>query len=122
MAAHGLNREEKKAIHAEFSHLVNIPAARLRNWRDSEDSRSVGMTQDGEKVTDSSQAESVGHHMGGRILQLRGSKQSELSDQDFADMRKVVGYIHRQSAQRPKGDITDSRWRKSLMNWDHDPK
>jgi len=36
-------------------------------------------------------------------------------------MRKVVGYVHRHMAQRPAGDIEHTRWRKSLMNWGHDP-
>jgi hypothetical protein len=36
-------------------------------------------------------------------------------------MRKVVGYINRHLAQRPSGDVTDTRWRHSLMNWGHDP-
>jgi hypothetical protein len=34
-------------------------------------------------------------------------------------MRKVVGYLHR--AQRPSGDVRETRWRYSLMNWGHDP-
>jgi hypothetical protein len=37
-------------------------------------------------------------------------------------MAKVVGYVHRHLAQRPDGDITDTHWRYSLMNWGHDPK
>ena len=41
---------------------------------------------------------------------------------DAAHMRTVVGYIHRHLAQRPSGDVTDSRWRYSLMNWGHDPE
>ncbi|MER5294490.1 DNA-binding protein, partial [Streptomyces pharetrae] len=24
-------------------------------------------------------------------------------------------------AQRPSGDVRDTRWRHSLMNWGHDP-
>jgi hypothetical protein len=33
----------------------------------------------------------------------------------------VVGYVKRHLAQRPSGDISDSAWRYSLMNWGHDP-
>jgi hypothetical protein len=33
----------------------------------------------------------------------------------------VVGYIHRHLAQRPAGDISQTHWRYSLMNWGHDP-
>ena len=37
-------------------------------------------------------------------------------------MRKVIGYVHRHTAQKPSHDaIEDSRWRHSLMNWGHDP-
>ena len=122
MTAHGTTEDEKHSIHRNFSQLVNMSPAQLRKWLQSEESRSVGMTPSGEKVTDEGQAESVGHHMGERILQIRGKQERELSDQDFADMRKVVGYIHRHAAQRPKGDISGTRWRKSLMNWGHDPQ
>jgi hypothetical protein len=31
-------------------------------------------------------------------------------------MRKVVGYVRRHLAQG-KGDVTNTRWRWSLMNW-----
>ncbi len=122
MTTKGMNDDDRTAIHAEFSRLVNMPPSRLRAWLGSEESRGVGMTAGGEKVTDGDQGESVGHHMGERILAIRGKKQTELSERDFADMRKVVGYIHRHTAQRPSGDITDTRWRRSLMNWGHDPK
>ena len=36
-------------------------------------------------------------------------------------MRKVVGYVHRHMAQRPGGDVAETDWRYSLMNWGHDP-
>ena len=100
---------------------MNITPAKLRTWLASEDSRSVGMTPDGERVTAAGQGDSVGHHMGERILEIRATKAAALTDADFADMRKVVGYIHRHGKQRPQGDVTDTRWRHSLMNWGHDP-
>ena len=119
--AHSPDADDRREIAAEFTRLVNMPPAKLKKWLASEDSRSVGMTHEGEKVTGPSQPEAVGHHMGERILEIRAAKHADLSDEDYADMRKVVGYIHRHSAQRPKGDITGTRWRKSLMNWGHDP-
>ena len=36
-------------------------------------------------------------------------------------MRKVVGYVHRHLAQRPRGDVTGTRWRYSLLNWGNEP-
>ena len=120
MTAHGMTADQK-ATHTEFLHLVNMSPARLRTWLSSDDSRSVGMTADGARVTNSQGPESVGHHMGERILAIRGKKHDDLNEEDFADMRKVIGYIHRHTAQRPSGDVTETRWRKSLMNWGHDP-
>ncbi|NEQ23777.1 MAG: DUF3140 domain-containing protein, partial [Microcoleus sp. SIO2G3] len=37
------------------------------------------------------------------------------------EMKRVISYIHRHSAQRPDGDIEHTRWRYSLKNWGHDP-
>ncbi|HEU4997663.1 MAG TPA: DUF3140 domain-containing protein [Lapillicoccus sp.] len=31
------------------------------------------------------------------------------------------GYVKRHLAQRPPGDVHDTPWRYSLMNWGHDP-
>ncbi len=36
-------------------------------------------------------------------------------------MKKVSGYVHRHQAQKPSGDVENSNWRYSLMNWGHDP-
>jgi hypothetical protein len=29
--------------------------------------------------------------------------------------------VHRHLAQRPEGDVRETNWRYSLMNWGHDP-
>ena len=64
----------------------------------------------------------MGHDSGRRIVAILGKRKAELDDGDYAHMSKVVGYVHRHLAQRPtKERIEDSRWRYSLMNWDHDP-
>jgi hypothetical protein len=52
---------------------------------------------------------------------LLRSDDGDLTDDDLSHMRKVVGYVHRHRAQRPSGDVTDTAWRYSLMNWGHDP-
>ena len=116
-----LTDDERQQITREFHHVVNMPPAALRKWLDSEESRAVGMTPDGERVTHEGGGESVGHDMGQRILAIRAKKASELDDADYAAMRKVVGYVHRHGKQRPEGDVSGTRWRKSLMNWGHDP-
>lgn len=119
MSAHPT--EQQGETLAEFRRVVNMAPATLRAWLASAESRSVGMTPEGEKVTGAGQGESVGHSMGERILEIRGKKQADLTEDDWAAMRKVIGYVHRHAAQRPGGDVTDTRWRRSLMNWGHDP-
>ena len=119
--AHPAPKHDRAETLAEFKRVVNMTPAALHKWLDSADSHAVGMTPEGERVTHDGGEESVGHGMGRRILELKAKKPADLSDDDLAAMRKVVGYVHRHSAQRPHGDITDTRWRKSLMNWGHDP-
>ena len=98
---------------AEFRRLVNIPAAELRPWLDTWESQAVGFTRAGEE-------EAVGHRSGRRILELLEGDGDD-AEADMTFRRQVVGYIHRHLAQRPDGDVTDTRWRHSLMNWGHDP-
>jgi hypothetical protein len=58
---------------------------------------------------------------GRKIVRILGKNKADLTEADERHMRKVVGYVHRHSAQRPDGDVSDARWRRSLMNWGHDP-
>lgn len=106
---------DKNKVHKEFAKAVNMTAAELRDWLKTEESRRVGW-----KGKDGQAKESVGHASGRRIVELLGKKAEDLSDDDFAHMRKVVGYVHRHCAQRPE-NIYTSKWRYSLMNWGHDP-
>jgi hypothetical protein len=105
---------DKDVTEREFKEAVNMQPAELERWLETEESRSVGWTQDGT-------SESVGHHSGRRIVEIKRKRKVELTESDYAHMRKVVGYVHRHLAQKPSGDITASRWRYSLMNWGHDP-
>ncbi len=101
----------------EFHEAVNMTAGELTRWLATPESQEVGWKgEDGH-----GSGESVGHQSGRRIVELLGTKRSELSDHDLAHMRKVVGYVHRHLAQGPASDVEHSRWRYSLMNWGHDP-
>ena len=101
--------------YAEFSDAVYMTAKQLEGWLQTEESKEVGQKN-------GSGGESTGHEMGRRIVTLLGTKKADLTEDDYAAMRKVVGYAKRHSAQRPDGDVTDTPWRYSLMNWGHDPK
>jgi hypothetical protein len=106
---------DKAKVQREFDAAVNMSAAELRDWLKTDDSRKVGW-----KGRNGDARESVGHASGRLIVELLGKRKAELTDDDFAHMRKVVGYVHRHRAQRPE-NIYTSRWRYSLMNWGHDP-
>ena len=105
--------DEKQQTLEDFRGVVNMTPKELEGWLDTEESKSAGRSRDG--------GESVGHESGRRIVAIKNKKKVEYTDDDYAHMRKVVGYCRRHLAQRPSGDVADTRWRHSLMNWGHDP-
>ncbi len=105
--------EKQRETLDQFRSEVNLAPAELERWLETDESKSVGQKDGG--------GESVGHASGRRIVKLLRRRQDDLTDDDFDHMRKVVGYIHRHIAQRPGGDVEDTAWRHSLMNWGHDP-
>ncbi|OBG56266.1 MULTISPECIES: DUF3140 domain-containing protein [unclassified Mycobacterium] len=105
--------EDEKATWDRFEKTVNMTARELEKWLATEESQRVGQRQGGD--------ESTGHASGRRIVAILKTKRSDLGPDEYAHMRKVVGYANRHLAQRPQGDIRESAWRYSLMNWGHDP-
>jgi hypothetical protein len=103
-----------KATHDEFSELVNMTAGELEKWLQTDESKDVGQKSSGS-------SESTGHESGRHIVEILNTKKADLTDDDYAHMRKVVGYCKRHLAQRPSGDVGETDWRYSLMNWGHDP-
>jgi hypothetical protein len=97
----------------EFDEAVNMSRKELEEWLETEESKEVGQKDGG--------GESKGHESGRKIVEILGKNESDYTDEDIDHMRRVVGYIHRHHAQTPKGDVEDSNWRYSLMNWGHDP-
>lgn len=100
-------------VHADFAEAVNMTPKELEDWLDTDESKAAGQHDGG--------GESTGHASGRRIVGLLRKSTSSLTASDEEHMQKVVGYVHRHLAQRPDGDVTDTRWRHSLMNWGHDP-
>ena len=110
-----MTTESPQAALDEFKKAVNMSAKTLTAWLKTEASKEVGFKTTG-------RSESVGHRSGKKIVALLGKAQAEFTSDDIAHAREVVGYIHRHLAQRPAGDIGDTHWRYSLMNWGHDPQ
>jgi hypothetical protein len=114
-----MSPDEERAIREAFDALVNLEPAELRAWLRRPESRQVGMVRRGE-------TESVGRQSARRILAIKAKAVADLTEADYAHMKKVIGFCRRHLAQRPQalakgGDLCRTRWRWSLMNWGHDP-
>ena len=107
---------DRDKVRKDFAEAVNMTASELKKWLATKESRAVG----GKGPDGKGSGESVGHQSGRRIIAILGKGKADLTDDDFAHMRKVVGYVRRHLAQEP-ANVATSRWRYSLMNWGHDP-
>ncbi|HYN46507.1 MAG TPA: DUF3140 domain-containing protein [Allosphingosinicella sp.] len=103
---------DRRAIRERFRAAVNMDPGVLAAWLETDESRSVGWKK--------GSGESIGHASGRRIVQILGTPEPELDEEDYRHMRKVAGFVARHRAQQPANIVT-SRWRYSLMNWGHDP-
>ena len=105
-------KPDRDVIFTDFGEAVNMTAGQIRKHLRTAESKAVGFIRPGQK-------ESVGRQSARYILRIleRGPQ----NDDDFRHMRKVIGYVRRHLAQRPRGDVRHTRWRWSLMNWGHDP-
>lgn len=104
-----MDDDKRQETYSGFMHCVNMAPAELEEWLRTDESGSVGDSDDGENT---------GHASGLRTVEIRRTKKADLTDDQYAHIHKVVGYA---LAQRPSGDIKDARWRYLLMNWGHDP-
>ena len=112
MAEH--DDDDHDRTYRDFAEAVNMAPKAIEEWLATDESKSVGQKDGG--------SESVGHKSGKRIVAIKRKSKADLTDDDYAHMTKVVGYVHRHLAQGgPEQDVEQSNWRYSLMNWGHDP-
>ena len=98
----------------EWQSLVNMSPKEIEDFLETDESESVG--------ADSGDGESKGRKSAKRIIEIKRTNKSDMSEDDWDHVRKVVGYIKRHKAQGgPDEDTEHSDWRYSLMNWGHDP-
>jgi uncharacterized protein DUF3140 len=95
----------------DFKESVNMTRKELEDWLQTEESKSVGQGE----------GESKGHESGRKIVELLEKNKSDYTDDDVEHMKKVNAYVKRHLGQEPSGEVEDSNWRYSLMNWGHDP-
>ena len=106
-----MSDKSREEIWDEWREKVNMAPKELEEWLETEESKSVGDSDDGE---------STGHKSGRRIVEIQRTNKDELSDDQWDHMGKVVGYINRHCAQVPD-EPEGSDWAYSLKNWGHDP-
>jgi len=105
--------KDRDQVVKEFDEAVNMTPKQLEEWLQTDESQGVGQKDGG--------GESKGHESGRRIVEILRKNKADYTDNDIDHMRRVVSYVHRHQAQRPKGGAEDSNWRRSLMNWGNDP-
>jgi hypothetical protein len=108
----GLKPEQQEVL-KNFQAAINMKASEIKQWLKTEESNSVGEKD--------KQGNLKGHKSGKKIVKILNKAQSEYQKKDFKHMKKVVGYVQRHLAQKPSGDLTETPWRYSLMNWGCDP-
>tara|TARA_R110002072_G_scaffold14013_1_gene58400 strand:- start:39578 stop:39937 length:360 start_codon:yes stop_codon:yes gene_type:complete len=106
--------EKQEEIYEEFYDLVNMQPKEIEDWLETDESKSVGQTKEGDD-------ESVGRQSARKIIEIKRTNKSDLSDEQVDHMQKVCGYIKRHVAQEPDGDVSGTDWCYSLKNWGHDP-
>ena len=83
----------------------------LEKYLETGDSKKVGWKG---KEGDDQSKESVGHQSGERIVEILGKHKADYTDDDYAHMKKVVGYVHEPSKGRrlrspPQGTKAEQR-------------
>lgn len=107
-----MSDKSRDEIWDEWREKVNMAPSEIEDWLETDASKSVG--------ADSGDGESKGRKSAKKIIDIKRTNKDDLSDEDWDHMAKVVGYINRHCAQKPK-DPEGSDWAYSLKNWGHDP-
>ena len=106
-------KPEQQETLQDFQDAVNMSASEIKQWLKTDESSSVGQKDKKGKIK--------GRKSGKKIVKILNKDSSDYKKKDFKHMKKVVGYVHRHLAQKPSGDIKETPWRYSLMNWGCDP-
>ncbi len=109
---HNLKPKQQKILE-NFQETVNMNASEIKKWLKTQESNSVGQKDQKDKIK--------GRKSGKKIVKILNKDTSSYDQKDFQHMKKVVGYVHRHLAQKPSGNIQETAWRYSLMNWGCDP-
>ena len=85
-----MTEDDPDTVRREFGEAVNMTAKQLETWLDTDESKNAGQHKGG--------GEATGHKSGRRIVTILRTKKEDLTADDEAHMRKVVGYVKRHLA------------------------
>ncbi len=106
------DKNENGQTYKNFKELINMTASELEKWLGTKESKNTGL--------DSGDGEAIGHKSGKMIIKILNKKKSELTEKDYHQMHRVISYISRHKAQKPQGDVEDTKWNYSIKNWGYD--
>jgi hypothetical protein len=102
-------REEE--LWEEFHRVVNMTSRELSDWL-----RTQSATSEDEEYPDQ-----AGPHLGQRVLEILGKRKTDLGDDDFNVMRRVIDRVYGQRREDLEPTAGDTHWRHRLMSIGHDP-
>lgn len=104
-------KEEKDPVetYKKFKKMINMSASELEKWLATKEAKNTGL--------DSGDGEAIGHKSGKMIVKILRKKKADLTEKDYHEMHRVISYISRHTAQRPEGNVEETKWNYSLKNW-----
>jgi hypothetical protein len=97
----------------DWKRLINMTAREIENWLETPASQAAAYAATRDQV--------AGRHPGHRVAEILRTRKVDLTDAEVTHMREVVSHVRGRLPLRPPGNVKDTRWRYSLMNWGHDP-
>lgn len=73
-----------KTVVQEFKESVNMTGKELESWLKTDEPKEVGQKDDGK--------ESIGHESGRHIIDILHKKESDYTEDDYSQMKRVVSY------------------------------
>ena len=107
-------KDNNEETYKHFKKLVNMTAVEIEKWLQTKESKNTGQ--------DSGDGEAIGHKSGKMIVTILKKKKADLTEKDYTQMSRVISYISRHTAQKPEGEVEETKWNYSLKNWGYDYK
>lgn len=115
-----LSDDDRREIWGAFQARVNMSAKEQEHWLSQPES-SVGRPVQDQSKSAKHEGETDEKRDARHLIEIRRKLRDELDDADYEYLRRVSKAIDGALTARPPGDIRESDWRYSLMNYGHDP-